>query len=548
MQEFHVVRDRFRQALVALAEFVRVDRSLSARLDEARREFFAGMEPEAGPDRDRAAQRFLEWFALERRVGQGAGAPVHAFLALGCPGLDQDAVASVHALADSFVGVFRVDELDAEALEVEDTVTQERFQVRLPRGDRRPEAGDTLIGRLAPVPGEPGWFATDAVERLPGNELYTALRDDAERARLEQGLDRLPALTQLEVERLLWARPGAEAPQTVAALERELAALLAGAEGAELPSPAEVRAAFAAAETPGQVIGPLLELLAFHTDVDLDRARRVLLELSNVWTTTRPADEDADVGDIPVEDLGSRLVAELEAGEQRGEDLEQLFDRLERMIDGTSSGPGIEGPPPEIRWETEDRGELDGLLEEFAWDLGRQGRGPSPASLERLRGFVDRCRAGGRVELQAVDVGALAACLIEAYGRGDHDACRALLQDLSAFEDWLRDEQELALGTSVAAFAARLEADIVRLARATADLSTSNGATSATRPGSWRVEDGGDGLRLVGPRGTLEVEGTADLEPGDLVLGSPGEGGFAPGLVIVPALLAGALVRSDAAE
>src|SRR5690606_8885278 len=94
------------------------------------------------------------------------------------------------------------------------------------------------------------------------------------------GLDR--RLSQIEIEHLVFRRfasgatvAGVQPVEPLERLEAALQGLLdAVGRGEQVPHISE---ALRGAEAPGPVLGPILDDLAFHSDVDLDRARELLV-------------------------------------------------------------------------------------------------------------------------------------------------------------------------------------------------------------------------------------------------------------------------------
>src|SRR5262249_10676199 len=158
-----------------------------------------------------------------------------------------------------------------------------------------------------------------------------------------------------ELEHLLLARraPAPRAVVPIEPLEAELEQLLR--RGGARESAVEISAALAAAARPGAGLGPLLDQLAFATDVGLDAARRLLAALG--LGEARPAAGPARAGVEPLTPdeadaapgLGERLARALDQGLAQQRDVDELFSQLEAMAgirpegdDETPAGSGDE--------------------------------------------------------------------------------------------------------------------------------------------------------------------------------------------------------------
>ncbi|MCA8971449.1 MAG: hypothetical protein KDC95_16775, partial [Planctomycetes bacterium] len=226
-------REALDACLVALSDFVRVDRVLSGQLQAGKVEFFGTAVPEAvSPGQ---MSRFLEWFILERRVDGATGPPVRAFLAAGCPGLQAPGTRDfVVALAESEVGVWAIRDESAEGFELEAAFATD-FESRwlwlenLPKSGTPVAPGMTVVGRLARLPesaqrgGSDCWLTLDGTRVFSGTMMFDAIATDVARHRLESGRD--PIARGLELEPILVAHEQA-AGETPDAVEAELASFL----------------------------------------------------------------------------------------------------------------------------------------------------------------------------------------------------------------------------------------------------------------------------------------------------------------------------------
>ena len=544
------------------------DPHLAAELQRARREFFPGggagnaMLPGAA---DAAELRFAEWFTLERESEVLGAVPVTV------PTWSEDAA----ELPDSTAGLWLVQsvgERDVEARDLQDGTT---LDLAVPAATLR--AGDLIVGRLFGE-GAGRWTpSTAAAIFRPGAELALAFQRDLQRLGLERRLH------QVELEHLLLRRPqgGQRAPakappptdRPLEHLEADLDGLLgrAGASG----SAAAISQQLALAARPGPVLGPLLDELAFDTDVDLDRVRELLL---SIWNAHH-ADDEPDAPEVaagPGETLGERLVRTLDEGLAQKRDVGELFAELERMA-GIEPEPDLElgddGGDEELeddeprstraparRRDEEDEDDDEGdarraaafaepggnvapLVEEYLWETGRGG----DAAVAPLRLFAElqQNAALPHTDLEQTTPLDVMRLLLHVYlGAAPAERAarvRAAFAELRGFCQWAVDVQEMDLGQVLEGCHGALLDELDRLQAAGEALSTA--MPNPARPGVLRVED-------VGPQGfgVRDDDGSdhwlgapeaalAHLRVGDLVLGAlqpePGARRRLAGLVVV---------------
>lgn len=339
-----------------LAAKLAADPRLRAEVQRARREFF-GTEARAAdagataavPGAASAAEhRFAEWFVLERTCDTLGDVPVE--LPANTEVADE--------LQGSLAGVFLVQGAVGGAVSARDLQDDTVLDLMVPPLSLR--EGDLLVGRL--FPSGPGTYtpSTACAVFRPGVELGRAFARDVQRLELDRRLQ------QVELEHLLLRRPEQTQSPTAALatpvpgkaaavptvplehLEADLERVLREA-GSEL-SATTISQELALVARPGQVMGPLLDELAFESDVDLDRLRDLLVQ---IWNAHHADEDDAATavdgpvpGAVPGETLGERLVRTLDEGLAQKRDVADLFAQLERMA-------GIE-PEPEDADDGED--------------------------------------------------------------------------------------------------------------------------------------------------------------------------------------------------
>lgn len=527
---------------------------LHAELQRARREFF-GVDARVGPvvpgAADTAEHRFAEWFTLERDSDTLGAVPVTlpAF------------AAEVVELADSDAGVYLVQSVTPKGAQALDLQDDALIDLAVPPGSLQAE--DLVVGRLFAA-GAGQWTpSTASAVFRPGTELAQAFRRDVERLGLERRLQ------QLELEHLLLRRPDQGRSPTSAAptvplehLEADLEKLLQPAGGEY--SVAAISQQLAVAARPGQVIGPLLEQLAFHTEVDLDRARALLLE---VWNARHANGEDEGSTDVaapaaaepPGETLGERLARTLDEGLRQKRDVGELFAQLERMA---GIEPDAEDTDEEVESDSDAaavRGDLGPLVEEYLWETER-ANDPAAAPLRTLVELQQNAPVP-HSDLESVTAADLMRLLLHVYlgaASGARAASvRTAFAEVRSFYRWAVSTQEMAVGEALDQCHGALLDHLDRLQAAGQALSTATGstatgstatgstATGAVRPGILEIEE-------VGPRGfgARDDDGghhwidmpaaTPHVRAGDLVLGALAPAGAEPraprrfaGLVVV---------------
>ncbi len=531
--------------LVALMERLQRSHRIDPEVLRARREFFGTEVPVGGADAA-AEQRFLEWFLLERESDTLGAVPAET-------GAGEE---MLDTLADSWCGVFSVMHVAPRRATLLDLQDDKPCDLSLDGNPLR--AGDLVVGRILPGEGVNRLAASAAVFR-PGEALATAFRRDLARLALDR------RLTQQELERLLLGPRDARAAAADAAtgaepravdpaapevplehLEADLEALLQEA-GSDLRA-ADISMQLADLDRPGRVIGPLLEQLAFESNVDLERIRRLLHEIWQAHAAHRTS-EEGDQGAVPVEDtgaLGAQLAQRLEEGLSRHRDVNELFAELGRMAGMDPSELDDEEDQEEFtELGSQERGawgNLEPLVEEFLWEQ-QVGEGPVQRTL-RLWVELQGNAALPRTDLELVTGQDLLRVLLHTYlgaSPGQRaDAVRAAFGAMERFQAWAQEVHELQPGPALDECRGALLDQLDRLQAASQALSTTDGAG---KPGMGRVEElqpRGFGLRLDGGDAWwIEAPATtcAMLRNGDLVLGTvhPTKAGCASlgGMVVV---------------
>ena len=515
---------------------------LGPELQRARREFQPGAVAAPVPGRgvvEAGERRFFEWFALERYSEILGEVPV---------AVPRFAVAE--SLMGSCVGVFTVTSSGEGLAVARDLQDDTLLDLMVPT--RSLAVGDLVVGRLFPV-GVGQWLPSVAATVFrPGGSLAAAFRQDT--ARLQLGR----RLQQVELEHLLLQQQGGAGTvgdeQSVAPplehLEADLDALLT--DGG--PSATAISERLAEAPRPGAVMGPLLDELAFESEVDLDAARRILLQIWNAHHADGQADSgtgaqttpDDTSAPRPDETLGEQMVRTLEDGLRQHRDVDGLFAELEEMA-GLEPGSADDAENPHDRTAVEHAdtetsglaGTLDPLVQEYLWESGNQD---SPAAVT-LRLWVDlqSNAAVPRVDLEEVTGLDLMRLLMHVYLAASPServaAVRAAFAAVEQFFGWAARTQELELGGVVTDCRGGLLDHLDRLAEASLRLSSAG--TPSGQPAMMEVVDVTDsGFGLCGEdSGNVWIDAAADtaarLRVGDIVLSAISAAGALAGPVVV---------------
>jgi hypothetical protein len=541
------------QAITALAGRLARDPHVGPEMQRARREFFAAGAPSAptAPGAaDAADLRFHEWFTLERESEVLGAVPASIATMAG------DAAEWL----DSMAGLWLVQDVTPRTVEARDLQDGQTIDLSAPPGTLR--AGDLVVGRLF-AEGAGRWTPSSAAAIFrPGSDLAQAFLRDLQRLELDRRLQ------QIELEHLLLRRPDFKAAMAAAAatdtptepeaplehLEADLDRLLA-TSGSE-HSASAISQQLAMSVRPGAVIGPLLDELAFDTEVDLDALRQLLLAIWNAHHRGSAGTPAAPAA-APGESLGEKLVRTLDEGLAQKRDVEELFAQLERMA-------GIEPDPEDAEAiadedadedgdadeddararssrddedEDEDDAEADAadedaggnlaaLVEEYLWETDRT---ETPAAdLLRLFAALQRNAALPHRDLEEITSTDVMRLLLHVYlAAPPAERARRVLatfEQLQGFYQWATEVQEMDVGAVLAGCRGAMLEQAERLQQAS--LALSDAGRGAARPGVLVVEhlgpkgfgcrddDGGDHWVDASP------SALASLRVGDLVLGA----------------------------
>lgn len=462
--------ERLERGLRFFADAVQTDPELLAEFEASRADFLAEGQS-ADPDEAlRAARRHLEWFLFERESAQLGGLPVQELL----PAWRERASAEAPELLEreeawlaTHAGIFEVSSVDeGVGAWLHDLAGLGEFAIGDETGSRVYRAGDLIVGRLYPT--DEVRFTLSPVAGFYRNDsLRDALRRDLQRQRDARDR-RVLRLSQLELERMFWAPQAGGAPTdpvgdarrflTAGGLDgRTIEGIFARLSGVPFDPDAVVHGG-------DDVLGEVLDALAFDTQLDLDAARRLLLHAWASLAAPRPA-ADAPAGDAKgagEADVRAAM-AEFDADRARGLGVEESFAELERRLGLDDLGDDEDdAPAPDFP------GAVAAVVEEFLWERAASGEAESERASDLLRLLGRYGESVGVFEnLGGRDLLVFASWWVLEHGDlRDADDAVALLDVLERFCAWAESEHEVALHTDFAARIASLRETLPRAVEA----------------------------------------------------------------------------------
>jgi hypothetical protein len=557
--------DNLHRLLTRIMNDVRENVTLSSEVHRAEREFFQGNRKALTTDPAGLA-RFQEWFLLERESDVLGGVP-HGLLPMSSLELE--------SLSDSLLGVFLVGGSNTGehvVVDLQNDITVDVTQI--PGVSLK--AGDLLIGRLYDGPFDVYIPSAAMAFQREGHGLAAAFTKDLHAMKLDR------RLTQAEIEYLLFRSRGdvasAPTPDPTPAiplehLEADLEKCLgAGGVDVEELSATAISGSLCGIHRPGLIIDPLLEKIAFDTQVDIEVARALMLQIwehgqTQAAKAAPPVLDVADaiafesdipqdippqrpkVGEAPASDsssdvtegLGAAIRAKLEAGMAQGEDLEQLFSEAEDSLDE----PDSDADEGDVGGE----GNLRSLITEYLWETDTD-RNIDGHVLEQL--VVTQNEAAlPRLDLEDITITDLLRLLMQDYlsSAPGERASRvgSTFQVLERFLNWAEETQTFELQSVLTGVRDGFVQHVARLEAAGMALSQNSPAEGSGRSLYRVISVAPDRLEIAVDDGDdliqIEVPGSGpeNLQPEDLLLASvrssnAGEGRFAGMVIPVPAI------------
>ena len=494
------IQNRVEEGLRHFTGLVLGDPHLRAEFEASVVEFFGGPLPEGGArETYAAARRHIEWFLLERHSPALFKVPVEALVHAWRKQVQEDVRELEKAFLDSFTGVFRVTSVTEDGgIWLRDLAGFGEHPVSdAPVTAGHLEEDDLVVGRLFPIP-ESGCHLSRAAAVFRDENLFAAVKRDLERVRTERGSGRVLHISQRELEVMFWHSPRhtdvREHEEPIEAARRFLAdGGLASAEIDALFSRLN-REPFDGkkfAHGAGDALGEILDTFAFETDIDLTRAREIL---TLAWaalaepqprpSASRALGERAELGAAQ----GPRGAVEaFEAGRQAGQDLEGLFQALERDLglEGESEDDEQQTPAPDFP------GVISAMVEEFLWEIREVRSDPDLCARYEILRALGRFGAGIGVfeSLSAKDLLHFTAFWLAERGEvRDAETAHRLLEALDAFCEWAESVHEVSLKTEFGATLEALRSSLPRIVEANARLAPN--ARTPSSSGAGQAADG----------------------------------------------------------
>jgi len=529
---------------------VRERPELSAELEASAEEFFGGRLPQ-GDARETllAARRHLEWFVLERHSPSLFRTPVEGLLSEWLERAGPELGAHGDAFLSSFTGVFEVRDVHAgRGAWLADLAGFGEYPVEEPAGSAALETEDIIVGRLFPL--EPGrWHVSRAAGVVRSPELLRTLERDLGKIRAERGGSRVVRLSQRVLETTFWRPATAHTSERDPVLEARRLLATGGLDEAS------IRALFERlGELPfdpsrlvygaGDELADVLDALAFETEVDLTRARALLIEAWAKLAAPEPAAQPAPAAETVAQRDRRAALAAFEAGRAAGRDLDELFEELERSlaIDDDDDGEDLGGldavgdagavddasttPAPDFP------GVVGAMVEEFLWELGQSGRGEDATRFRLLRKLSRFAEPIGAFEgLGRPELLRFAAFWVHEQDElRDGGTARTLVDALDAFCHWAEKTHDVALHSEFAPTLAGLRRSLPRIAEANRGVEPANASTTGElfeylgrRGGRAELRDRRGEARTA-DLGPLELRW---LQPGDRLRAQVGPDGRA---------------------
>ncbi|MEL6713955.1 MAG: hypothetical protein AAFP86_09285, partial [Planctomycetota bacterium] len=398
------------RCLMELARLVREDGALSKELGRSAPTFFRGDPPAPDgpggvPEALLGARRHLEWFLVEHHRPHAAGTvaealaePLRAVTARlrtsdeeGTEEVADILEESHRSLLRSQTGIFEVEETRAGAgVWLRDVAGFGSFALAGEGLAERLKPGELVVGRLYPA-GEGVHVASPAAAVVRGGGVAEALQRDLEEIRAASA-GKVLRVSQGELEAMFFGAgdvpeveamaetqdpvgPRSEDPMAdgvrilaeVGFTEEHARALLARLSREPRDPDQLVHGA-------GDVLGRILDEIAFETELDLDRARAALLR---AWERISEPDENerarpaapaaspSTPGDPEDDAARARAIDAFAAGRAAGQDPAELISNLEREL-GIGAGPELDAgrPAPDFP------GVVGAMIDEMKWELG----------------------------------------------------------------------------------------------------------------------------------------------------------------------------------
>ncbi len=466
-------RNGVERGLELFRELVRESPAATRDLSASSAEFFG---TEALPGDGDAALRHLEWYLFERHSEVLDGRPGEILLPAFRERSDSTLAGVGDTLLESRPGVFEVTGVRASSgIWLRDLASGGEYPLLEPEAASELSEGDLVVGRIYPV-GEGCFRASPAAGCFRDSPLRAALLRDLEEAR--EARRGVPLVSQALLESMFFGSAGGEAKLGAQKAVAHAVAWLTE-NGVDPEKSEDIVAALRSAPfdptTPlyggNDVLGAILEDLAIDSDIDLEGARLTLLQTWSALWSKRPLQPENEPKRKVTSGDASRALENFDAGRARGENLEQLFDQLEREL-------GFDGDEAEDDAETapDFPGVVGAMVEEFLWE--ESSREPAREFLAKLAEFARP--VGVFEEFGSDDLLAFGGCwLLEHGGLESGDDARRALEALGDFCRWAEEQHQVPLWTGFAPTLERLMDSLPRLVEANRHLERAAPGTRA---------------------------------------------------------------------
>ncbi len=370
---------------------------LREELGASGRDFFGGEPPRHNaPEALLAGRRHLEWFLFERHSPSLFGFPSEHLLEAWLEGAPPELGDKGQVLTHSFVGLFEVvEELPGVGCWLRDMAGFGSYALAHALDAGRLQPGDLLVGRLFPI--EDGLHcASSAAAIFRSGKLAAALEQDLEHIR-SKASGKVLRLSQDGLEKMFWgAGHEPKSEDAVGDLSRFLS------EAAGLPQHRIDSIVARLGEAPfdpdnltpgaGDLLGSILDDLAFGTDVNLDAARKNLLlawQQLSLEPDQAAQSPEPSANEGPDQESPAAAVARFDSGRLAGQDLDNLFDNLEKDL-GISAVPDED--PEEDSPAPDFPGVVGAMIAEYRWEHELRAEGdacPGPDPLSLLAEFAE---------------------------------------------------------------------------------------------------------------------------------------------------------------
>ena len=526
----------------ALQSWVLEDPELEAEFRASASEFFGAPRPASGADVRLAERRHLEWFALERESKRLGGVPIQVLSGHDDAAARGLGAAESAAWIGSLAGVFEVTGVrPGEGVWLRDLAGSGEYPLVEPEASQLLAPGDMIAGRIFPV-GDTVFRSSPAAVYFRDPGLLEALRADFERERARRrGVLRL---AQSEIEQLFYRPQAADPADPVGDLRTLLTRGGVGSDEIDELLEALASEPFDIQNpTPGagDLLGEILDRLAFETDLELETARTALTA-AWVHLTTKGPGRGASLVPAkprtplrPAQTAAVRAAAELRVAEAlarfdaeraAGLPVEQSFDELERALDLSD-----EPDPDELAPAPDFPGAVAALVEEFLWDLGRtEGEAAAHAceALRTLGRYAEPIGVPDNLGLKALADYAARWAIDEDLLHGADEAS-ALVRALQRFTSWAEETGALTLEPGSDALLDRLARELPRMVEANQRRTRRAETAEGELFELLGTKSGALVLRHAGREITLAADPLLAqwLRPGDLLRGRVSDGRMA---------------------